>query len=130
MPPDSQDSSSSGDESEDVDWEALSQEFVESDDSPEVRSKKRDKDGVIKITSMAAKKRLDLEGPESTGADPNSRPGAKIVPGAGGGELLPLFPEIPSIATSTIHGTTLICPCCQRMAPSLLACLRYGDRSD
>jgi len=87
VPPDSQDSSSS-DDSEDVDWQALSQEFVESDDSPDVKSKKRDKDGVIKITSMAAKKRLDLEGPESTGADPNSRHGAKIVPGAGGGGRL------------------------------------------
>jgi hypothetical protein len=73
VPPDSQESSSS-DDSEDVDWEALSQEFVESDVSPEVQAKKRDKDGVIKASSLTAKKRLDLEELESAGATADPRP--------------------------------------------------------
>lgn len=62
VPPGSQELSSSED-SEDVDWEALSQELVESEDSLEVKSKKREKDGEIKITSLVAKRywRLKLK---------------------------------------------------------------------
>jgi len=95
VPLDSQDSSSS-DESEEVDWTALSQEFVESDDSPEVKTKKRDKDGAIKVTSLVAKKRLDLEGQEIASADVAPIPagssavgvGAAVASGGGGAAVI------------------------------------------
>jgi hypothetical protein len=60
-PDGSPESSSSEDTEEGVDWEALSQEFEDSDDTPEVKPKKRYTDGEIKVTSMAAKKRLELK---------------------------------------------------------------------
>ena len=75
-----------------MDWTALSQEFVESDDSPEVKPKKRDEDGEIEVTSMVAKKRLDLEDPELGCADVAPIPaglsavdGGAAVAGGGGG---------------------------------------------
>jgi len=87
-PDSSQDSSSSEDTEEGVDFEALSQEFEDSEESPDANPKKRDKDGSIKVSSMAAKKRLELEDKENVGGisalhPPGAGPTAKSTGGGG-----------------------------------------------
>jgi hypothetical protein len=74
--------------------EALSQEFEDSEESPDVKPKKRDKDGEIKITSMAAKKRIELEDKEIGGAisgrhPPHAGPAGEFAGGGGPAAKVP-----------------------------------------